>query len=221
MEKNENSLSFLYENRTIFLLGFTALFFIVCIFYFKLPSQSKIEKRIFALENSFSHWNQNPSDIETEKNFFSLLKKYPEYQSKYDALIAQRYLRMDEYQKAFPFAQKALQRVKEKSPYFIHFSETSLLIANHSYKEALEKAEALKKDLQQDPLINEDSALFTLNLLRIADLQHHLEMKSELASLEELLDQSKKHQPLFSAFQKNQANLSDYLSYRKNTMILN
>ena len=106
----------------------------------------------------------------------TILNAHPELHPKYDGLIAQVLLNEGNVQEAKPFAELAIHRTEsENAPYFTDFAQTTLLIADKQYSEALQRAQALsQKMLEQETFQKENRLLFAYNLLRIGMLQQEL-----------------------------------------------
>lgn len=114
----------------------------------------------------------------------SLLKRHPDLQSKYDGPMAQTLINREDFKQALPFAERTLVRTgQDHLPFYADYAETTLMINDQKYGEALKKALALKGKMieaKEDPHATEfGDPLYLFNLLRIAMLQQQLEQKSE------------------------------------------
>lgn len=132
---------------------------------------------------------QTSVDPKTQKDALdklaALLRKHPDLQSKYDGLIAQTLLVRGDYQQALPFAERTLERTgKDRLNFYNDYANTTLLIADKKYAEALKAAESLKQQLataarEQPDRQDYGDMLYAFNLLRLAILQQALGAKAE------------------------------------------
>lgn len=168
-----------------------------------------------------------------------LVSLHPELQGKFGGLIAQRLLSIGETKKATTYMTKALERAQGLiSPYYTHFSETTLLIAEDKLVTALEESKQLKSDLEKDLSLWEQresqqrsgGLLYAYNLIRIAALERELGSKEgEKAAWEELMCNAgwspvavpaktydpKAYETLARNFQSGSFSLLDYIKQRK------
>lgn len=186
----------------------------------------------------YAHWKESPTNHELFTRLESYLKKYPELSQKYDGPIAQEFINVDEPTKAYPFAQKNLERVKGDAPYFSDYGSTTLLLSKGDWSQALHEAQDLKEKMIADPdfQIREDSVvpvgsfLYSWNLIRIAFLQmQHQNYSGELEAwnaLEDFLGWNEgvsKHprvsEMILKNFQEKDITLPDYIAYRKRMLL--
>jgi hypothetical protein len=158
-----------------------------------------------------------------------LLSKYPELNSKYDAPLAQAFITVQKPNDAQAFAQQSLKRTKENNtPLYQDFAQTTLLIAQEKYPEALVQAQKLKDALLQEAP-NKDlkfgSILFSYNLLRIATLNQTLgNKKEELSTWKEWNEystsskngiDSKAFNQVTNQLESGNIRLTDYIAQRE------
>lgn len=152
-----------------------------------------------------------------------LMKQHPELEAKYDGMIAQTLINRNQDDLAAPFAQRALKRTQqENSPYYASYAETTLLIGNNNYNDALAQAKQLQQRIQEAP--HPDAAhigdmLVAFNLLRIGMLQHQLGLKEEESKSWTELQQFLKKNPEIAAqinLQAGQISLLDYIKAQGN-----
>jgi hypothetical protein len=112
-----------------------------------------------------------------------LLTQYPELKSKYDAPLAQAFITVKKPNDAQAFAEESLKRTQANNlSLYQDFAQTTLLISQEKFEEALTKAQKLKDTLIQEAPNKElkfGSTLFAYNLMRIALLNQTLVNKTE------------------------------------------
>lgn len=116
------------------------------------------------------------------------LQQQPSLQAKYDGLIAQTLIERNEVAEALPFAESTFLRIgKDNLPFYIDYSEITLLIGQNHYDEAIKRSSALKEKMlkilsnekaSSSQLVDQSTKessfgefLYAFNLLRIAFLQ--------------------------------------------------
>lgn len=178
-----------------------------------------------AAEAAFSNWHASPQDEELYRSMQEAIRSVPALQKKYEASIAQKLLNTDKINEALVMANRSLNRVKEDAPFHTIYAETSILIEQGRFQQALENAVALKEEMGISFLTEQKggSLLYVHNLLRIACLQQQLKNRpGEKAAWEELegvlkTDTRLVH-TLLGSFSEKQVNLSQYISERKKTL---
>jgi hypothetical protein len=178
-----------------------------------------------AAEAAFSSWDASPHDDQLYQSMQEAIRTVPALQKKYEASIAQKLLNTDKINEALVMANRSLNRVKEDAPFHTTYAQTSLLIEQGSFQEALENAVALKEQMGNSYLTEQKggSLLYAHNLLRIACLQQQLKNRpGEKAAWEELegfLRSGTSHaRTLLGSFSDKQVNLSQYITERKKTL---
>jgi len=193
---------------------------------------------------AYSSWVSGQANSqELFKKLERPLKKNSELQVKFGALVAQRFLTMNDPAQAEPFAKQLWKRTGHLlSSHYIEFSKTSLLISQSKFENALEAARTLRlkmnEDAQfcttQDQLIRSGRLLYAYNLIRIAALEKEagsfageLEAWNEFlanAGWEPTTSPSKMFDPeAYSIFQKTlrdgKLSFYDYVMERKGALL--
>ncbi len=178
-----------------------------------------------AAEGAFAEWEASPHDERLYQSMKTAISSIPELQKKYEASIAQKLLDTDRINEALVMANRSLTRVKEEAPFHAIYAETSLLIEQGGFQEALENAVALKEQMGSSFLTEEKggSLLYVYNLLRIACLQQELKNRpGEKAAWEELESflqtGNRLAHILLDNFSEKQVNLSQYIAERKKAL---
>lgn len=129
--------------------------------------------------------------------FKVLVDKYPSLQKRFDSLLAQEYLLLNQKKDIDPYAKRAILRMKNLGlNEYADFSEVSRLSGLQLHKEALLKAKDLMKRVKND------YALGAFLLLHIATLNQTLgntdAMLQTIVELKEYLGQTARQVPLTS-----------------------
>ena len=124
----------------------------------------------FQAEKLFAKWEESPADLQLFDQLSLSLKKHPDLIDKYDAKIAQKLIETGRLEEAAGFAEGPMSRLEKVSLPHSCFAETTLLIEEGLYQDALEKAIHLKENMS-----GQDSVLYAHNLFRIATLQQRLQ----------------------------------------------
>jgi hypothetical protein len=176
-------------------------------------------------EAAFAEWEASPSDDTLYQAMMDAIQMVPALENKYEATIAQKLLNTDKLSQALVMANRSLNRVKKEIPLHTTYAETSLLIEQGGFQQALENAVALKEQMGESYLVEYKggSLLYAHNLLRIACLQQALKNRpGEKAAWEELEALLQRKTPLseliLSSFSEKQINLSQYIAERKKTL---
>jgi tetratricopeptide (TPR) repeat protein len=157
-----------------FLLG---AFFLFLLWYRFLGGNYHSEQNFYEAESSLIKLQNDPQDSQAAlEKLRALLKAHPELHASYDGLIAQALLNEGDVKEATAYAEPTIERTKsENAPFFTDFAQTSLLIADKKYSEALQQAQALNKKIHDEQgARQENTLLFAYNLLRIGMLQQEL-----------------------------------------------
>lgn len=172
---------------------------------------SSAEDDYLTANNRFISFTQNPDNESVLSDLKELLVRHPELAEKYDAAIAQILINRNHAKASLPFAKAALERTEnENSPYFSSYAQTTLLIAEKHYMDALPKAISLHKQMVQAKV---ESPLLIYNLLRIAALQKELNLKNEeLKTWQTWKSLALKHK--LDHFQIGNVSLNHYIEHR-------
>ncbi|MGK5594308.1 MAG: hypothetical protein ACSNEK_02995 [Parachlamydiaceae bacterium] len=186
------------------------------------------ERDYFQAANAAAQLNQTNKAASASAELQSLLAKHPELHAKYDGILAQSLLIDNHPDLATQFATGHFERISSRiSPFYLGFSQNSLLIAEHQLKKALENSLAIKEDMFKLGKANEQSfeaGLYLFNLIRIGMLQHQLNDKeAELKSWDELSQISNGTYPIkvpistlekvMSHFNNENVSFNDFIQY--------
>ena len=186
---------------------------------------------------------QDPVILETALDrLTSIMNKFPELHTAYDGSLAQYYLNNDLVEKAKPYLNATLEKVKaDKLPLYSEFSSTSLLIGEKNYKEALNQALSLQEKMRT--VLASDIAgdkrsfgdeLFAFNLFRIALLQDDLgDKEGELQTWKEWKNYAKLETRTLPTLNVNpqafrlliqqlavgSVSIPDYIAFRENLLL--
>lgn len=152
-----------------------------------------------------------------------IIHRHPELHAKYDGSIAQLLIFQRESEKAKEFADLAFKRTKnEESPFYIDYSENTLLISAGQYQQALTNAKNLNQKMLADPKErNNYSTLYVMNLIRLAMLEQQAgAKKDELLTWQDLQQYAKQNpsrelKVLMTSFSEGKISLNDYIDARK------
>jgi hypothetical protein len=139
--------------------------------------------------NRFQTSEERDAQEDSFQKLVAVMDRHPELHAKYDGLIAQTLLNRSQTADAKKFASSALERTKsENEPFYTDFAQTTLLIAEEKYADALQRAQALQQKML--PLVSQEKnyggLLYADNLVRIGMLQQQLgDKKGELQTWQE------------------------------------
>lgn len=195
--------------------------------------KTQSEKDYVSATVAFTKWDQildenGPELTQLEK----IVKKHPELQAQYDAPVGQNLLAAIAPNEATPFIERSLNRTKNL--YYEDYSKDSLKISQGKYDEALQGALTLKEKMLSDSQywekLEDNSALFAFNLMRIAILSQQTGNKEEeLSAWQEIKSYAGMSQndpqgekvghagfkQLFSHFSVQETTLLDYIKARE------
>lgn len=224
------------KNLLYILAGMVLLF----ILGYKLAGMSgtKSEADYVHVQNEFVRFQESPdSEVQEEsyKKLVALIDRHPELHAKYDGLIAQTLLNRSQIAEAQKFATSGLDRTRsENDPYYTEFAQTTMLIAQEKYTDALQHSQALQQKML--PLVTKENnyggVLFANNLVRIAMLQQQLgDKKGELQTWQEwkkLAGLSKESaatqidpmsfQAINSLYSEGKISLMEYIEFREKAL---
>ncbi|MEI8366412.1 MAG: hypothetical protein WCF65_08350 [Parachlamydiaceae bacterium] len=178
--------------------GLSALLIVLAVVYYLSNTlMTKSEEDYVQAAQDFTVFVQatGTEDASTKNEAYSRLKSlmstHPELHAAYDGTLAQTFLNRDLVADAKPYITATLSRTQSDAlPLYAEFASTTLMISEHHYREALDKAQALQITMTEAiaSQVNEaergfGAELFALNLLRIAMLQQQTgDTKGELAT---------------------------------------
>ncbi len=211
-----------HHGLTLFFTLLGALVAAILIYKMAFGASEKSASTFINAENAYQSFisKNHPEDLQ---KLNALIKEHPELHAKYDALIAQDLISQGKTEAALPYAQPSLKRTNtENSPFYISYAESSLLIGEKKYAEALSAALALKDLMKKDATGNYGDILYGLNIIRIGMLQKELGLaKDEAALWKEWKDYAvlNKDNPEFknltNYFQEGKISLIDYIEVRE------
>jgi tetratricopeptide (TPR) repeat protein len=232
----ERVLQFYFLNRKkVYLYTGATIFSVAALIVFcsLTPNDMEYHRAI----ETFEKWKLNPHDLNLEKEMKHAVEKVPGRWRSMEAKIAQVYLGAGMVEKAEPIARACLLRLSEESPDHAAFAKASLLIEKEQYQKALEASVALKEEMEKaldsqlwkGSRLEGKSVLYACNLLRIAVLQKQLRNSpGELAAWEEVKglievggESSAAAQFLQANFGRKQFSLSDFISQREKSIVVN
>lgn len=161
---------------------------------------------------------------EALKKLSTLLKKHSDLQSKYDGEIAQTLLNRSAVEAAIPYAQRTFNRVhSDDLNLYENYAQTTFLIANKKYEEALKNAQDLRFNITQTSKGKEfGQTLFLFNQLRIAMLQQQLGNKMEELKAWEEFKQApvspKAFETVTTQLEGGKVSLLDYIDTREKVL---
>lgn len=205
-------LDWLQEKQRNFFYGVAAvvvLFFVAFQLFEKFHTS---EPRNYLSTNlAFEKWLLHDKDFNEVEE---ALKSNPDLESKFGALIANKFIVRNEGNRAQPFAEEVFDRVLQKIPEHTEFAKGSLLISKGSLKEALNHSISLHHRLKKD------SVLYGFNLFRISSLYRALgDRPSEVISLgqlEHFMETNMKASTILTeCFSEGEATLLNYIAQRK------
>ncbi len=186
------------HSRTV-LISLASLLILLFIL-FQLTGKFSVSRQSDFIEaqSAYSAWvTAKISNDELFKKLEKPLKKSPELQAKFGALVAQHFLTINDPKNAEAFAKQSWKRTGNLlSPYYAEFSKTSLLVSQGRLEEALLAARGLKSNMvedkgfwaSRDKMIRSGGLLYAYNLIRIAALEKEVGSSGgELAAWNELL----------------------------------
>lgn len=166
--------------------------------------------RYLVADQAFETWMLKGEAFD---NLETTLRKHPELESKFGALIADKFFTQNEGERAEEFADKVFARVLKQTPGHVAFAEGSLLIAKNQFRDALVHAVALKESL------GENSLLYGFNLVRLASLYRILDAREqEKSTLEDLRSYMERNANaasiLTESYKEGNITLADYIIER-------
>ena len=231
------------HSKTVLISLVSLLVFLFTLFQVVGHFSTSRHSDMIAAQSAFSAWaSAKISDDELFKKLEKPLKRNPELQAKFGALVAQHFLTLNDPKHAEAFAKQTWKRTGSSlSPYYAEFSKTSLLVSQGKLKEALEAAQSLKLKMvedtsfwaNRDQMVRSGGLLYAYNLIRIAALEREVgSAAGELAAWDELLENAgwasavsttKRFDPeayslLQRTFQDGKLSLRDYIMQRKTSL---
>jgi hypothetical protein len=223
--------------KTILLGSIATIVLCLTIFQFVSKREGDSLQEFLRTDLAFQKWiTSSENDLQSLQKVRHGLDRHPELHAKLDAQIAQHVLYTKQDSESFTKFFSSKQKSSGALQYYTFFGDTALLIAQKKWKEALDSANLLKKQMDEDILLREKKAfgatLYGFNLLRIANLQKQLGLTREerlswnelkaFVGWQEKPEKTRAHHDvgllLEKSFQENQFSLKDYISYREKTL---
>ena len=226
------------EHYKTLLLGVIATV-LLCLTVFQFVSKRKGDslQEFLRTDLAFQKWiTSSENDLQSFQKVLHGLNRHPELHAKLDAQIVQHVLYTKQNTEPFAKFFSSKQKSSGALQYYALFGDTAFLIAQKKWKEALDSANLLKKQMDEGGVLSEKKAfgptLYSFNLLRIANLQKQLGLtKDERLSWNELKafvgwqdkpEKTRAHHDvgllLEKGFQENQFSLKDYIFYREKAL---
>lgn len=168
----------------------------------------------------FEQWRKTPSDLKLYKEMQTAVKKIPGLERALEAETAQILLSDGQVETAASMTTSCISRLKEESPTHAEFASISVQIEKQEYQKALEASVSLKERL------NDQSALYGSNLVRIAFLQKQvgnppgeLAAWEEVRALIEMKGSTNAAQFLKANFGEKSFSLADFITQREKHII--
>lgn len=244
--QEENHLSFSFKEsrfldfisqygRKFVILLLVILVSLILIYRMTSSKKTSAENDYFNADRLFMSLQKNIgiNDVFEKESakLIQIMERHPELHQKYDAPFAQMLIFQGNNKLAEEFANRALKRIKaDDSSFYIDYAETTLLISEGHYHDALAKAKALKQRMDQSPqevdtrrILFGDN-LYTLNFIRIATLTQQIENKdNELLAWQELKQflmqkPSSSVYSLIGLFGEGKVTLLDYINARESEL---
>ena len=195
------------------------------------------EKDFFQAQTNFTQFEQDAatphSSIATTnlEQLQEIMKRHPELKAKYEGSLAQTLLITKETALAQPFIDDIFTRTQpDHLELYKNYTQTSLLIGQGKYGDALQNAIQLKSTLDQQQNQQENqqeksknSVLYFFNLVRMAILYEQLgQPQEELKTWNEIQNQMGRSPVLLSAngaYQVGNVSLEQYIEERKHSLM--
>jgi hypothetical protein len=186
------------------------------------------ENDFFQAQTAFTQFQQaaitpidNSSDVDLEQ-VEAIMQRHPELQPKYEGPLAQTLLINGQIPQAKVFIQDVFNRTQpDHLSLYQDYTQTSILIGEERYFEALQQAQQLKSTLDQLK-VEATPILYVFNLIRLAMLfQQTGQPEQELKAWEELQNQPQRTEAVLAASQVlkvGQASLNQYIEERRHVL---
>ncbi|MEM7175958.1 MAG: hypothetical protein AAF443_08580 [Chlamydiota bacterium] len=184
----------------------------------------RLEGDYVAAERLWRQWSESAT-AEKLGELEKIVQRRPELEALYGAKIAQQlFAKEGEARRRF-YAEQSFKRTGLQ-PDYKSYAQTTLLIQEKHYEQALQEALGLKEKLASDPAFLQriedhrglGSALIAFNLLRIAMLYQELgDCERELSAWEEF-EHCDRNTKVIAHFTMQSQSLIDYLAMRKQAL---
>jgi hypothetical protein len=187
------------------------------------------EKDFFQAQTAFTQFEQtagNATDgTATAADLEQLqviMQRHPELKPKYEGSLAQTLLITGQVPQAQAYIEDIFKRTEpDHLQLYQNYTQTSVLIGQERYADALQNAKQLKSDLDQIGA-GANPILYVYNLIRLAMLHQQMgQSEEELKAWEELQNQTQRLEAALEAsqaFQVGNASLNQYMEERKSAL---
>lgn len=153
------------------ILNAVVMFILFCLilsfFYFR-SNKTKTQSSQY-IQSSLDSWQQLGAEEDLEK-LTKMASQYPFLQTQLDTRLAQECLNHKQIESVKTLENRIEKRLSPHIPFLFEFNKISILIAQESYQEALQRSYALLSKL--DPI--RLKTLYAFELLRIASLEEKI-----------------------------------------------
>jgi len=188
------------------------------------------EKDFFQAETVFAQFQQTAllpqNRVTSDEDLVllnSIMQSYPELKPKYDGAMAQTLLISGQTPQAQPLIEDIAKRTQsEHLQHYQNYTQTTVLMSQGRYADALQQAQTMKKTLDAS---NDGTSpiLYVFNLIRLAVLYQQLgQPQEELKAWEELQNQPLRLDAVLIASEMlkiGQSSLNQYIDDRKKSLI--
>lgn len=234
IDLNEDWLShpaveWLVSRKKIFLWCFLG-FLVVLIAAYRIAAARTLnaESDFFQAQAAFNQFQEASVDSEGSiaatdlEQLNAIMQRHPEIKPKYQGPLAQTLLVAQQAPQAQKYADDIFKRTQpEHLQLYQDYSQTSLLIGEGRYADAVTQAVQLKDKMDQLNA-SENSLLYVYNLIRLALLyQQTGKAQEELDTWGELQTQAQRLEAVLAVnqiFKIGQASLNQYIEARENTL---
>ncbi len=224
------AIEWLSANKKFLLWGFLALLACLILAYRMIATRTlNAESDFFQAQTAFTQFQQ--ASLSSEENsaeadlqqLQAILQRRPELKPKYEGALAQTLLITGQTAQAQNFAEDIFKRTQpDHLQLYQNYSQTSLLIAEGRYADALQQAQQLQATLDQ---LNEKAnpTLYVFNLIRLAMLYQQTGQPQEELQVWEQFQNQPSYRLDFvlaanHALKVGQASLNQYIEERKQAL---
>lgn len=180
------------KNKSNLIYAFLILIAAIFLMYrFMAGTASRNEKDFYAADNYGSKLFQADGANDNLQKLSEIVARQPELEAKYDGLMAQTYLLLNQPQEAKPLIERNLKRIQE-DPYALSSAKISLLVGEGKIQEAYNESLKLKETIKKAN-IDTVPILYLYNMYRIHSLSLFVASKEEQKkNLQEWMDLEKR-----------------------------
>ena len=234
MTESNPLIEWLSAHKRQILFGFLALFTLIVLSYRVIAARTlKAENDFFQAQIDFTRFQEKgiqPDESERGLELFSqletILKRHPELHAKYDGQLVQTLIIGQDIEKAHSFAQSIFQRTEQAHlDFYQQYAETSLLINEGKYQEAVLRTQQLQEKLNHQQInVSFGETLYLFNLIRLAMLYQQLNQPEEewqaWETLQSYTISGEALRSFYHLFNEGQLSLQRYIDERKRVLNL-